>query len=197
MSNSFEILAQTSEDQPLSSKPSLVPFSTSDITNPSSSTHASLISKDKKATPKDNQNDSPGKVNEMEVDGSSNHPLTLEETTSERNQPQLMDEDPENFDMEGLDIHELELACKKKDYDQIPEMQLNKLEIVLSKVYQQKQLCIQPSSFWVGSLPPRDFKKRERRTELQRTIEVGKILVDSSRYAKLTKYYKPSINSES
>ena len=133
----------------------------------------------------------------MEVDGSLNHLITLEETTGERSQPQIMDEDPENFDMEGLDILELEQACKKKNYDQIPEMQLNKLEIVLSKVYQFKQLGIQPSSSWDGSLPPRDFKKRGRRMELQRTIEVGKILVDLGRYAKLTKYYKPFINSES
>jgi len=47
------------------------------------------------------------------------------------------------------------------------------------------------------AFPPKDSKKRGRRTDLQRTIVIGKILVDSGRYAKLTKYYKPSINSES
>jgi len=196
-SNSFKILAQTSEDQPLSLKPSMLPLSTPDMNNPSSSTPVSTISKDKKVSPMDIQTDSTGKMNEMEVDGSLKHLITFEENTDERSQPQMMEEEPENFDMEGLDLLELKQACKKKNYDQISEMQLNKLEIVLSEVYQQKQLGIQPSSSWDGSLPPRDFKKRGRRTELQRTIEVGKILVDSGRYAKLTKYYKPFINSES
>jgi len=106
-----------------------------------------------------------------------------------------MEEEPESIDPNGLDIIELELACKKKAYDSIPETQLNKLEVVISRAFHQHQLGIQPGSQWDGSLPPKDTKKRGRRTDLQRTIEIGKILVDSGRYAKLTKYYKPSINS--
>jgi len=72
----------------------------------------------------------------MEVDRTLNQLILPAETSAENSQPQIMDEDPENFDMEGLDLLELEQACKKKNYDQILEMQLKKLEIVLSKVYQ-------------------------------------------------------------
>lgn len=133
----------------------------------------------------------------MEVDRTLNQIILPVETSAEKSHLQIMDEDTESFDMEGLDLLELEQACKKKNYDQIPKMQLKKLEIVLSKVYQEKQLGIQPSNTWDGSLPLRNFKKRGRRTDLQRTIEVGKILVDSGRYAKLTKYYKPFSTSES
>ena len=196
MSNSFEILAQASEEQPLNTKHSSIPISSSAFPPPPGSSPTSLFLKDDNAIPKESQKGLDGKINDMEVDGTPNQPLSLEASTAENSQMQQMDEDPENIDMEALDVHELELACKKKDYDKIPELQLIKLEVVLSKAYQQKQLGIQPSSYWDGGLPPKDFKKRGRRTDLQRTIEVGKILVDSGRYEKLTKYYKPSINSE-
>jgi len=131
----------------------------------------------------------------MDVDGYLDPLQSLEIYTEGSNQVQQMDEEPESIDLNGLDILELELACKKKAYDSIPELQLNKLEVVISRAYQQQQLGIQPGSHWDGSLPPKDTKKRGRRTDLQRTIEIGKILVDSGKYAKLTKYYKPSINS--
>ena len=108
---------------------------------------------------------------------------------------QQMEEEPESIDVTGLDIIELEIACKKKEYDNIPENQLNNLEVVISRAFNQHQLGIQPGSLWDGSLPPKYTKKRGRKTDLQRTIEIGKILVDSRRYAKLTKYYKPSLNS--
>jgi len=108
-----------------------------------------------------------------------------------------MKEEPESIDLNGLDILELEAACKKKAYESILELQHNKLEVVISRAYHQQQLGIQQGSQWDGGLPPKDSKKMGRRTDLQRTIAIGKILVDSDRYAKLTKYYKPSINSES
>lgn len=71
----------------------------------------------------------------MEVDGTPDQPLSLDISTIENSQVQYMAEDPESIDMEGLDILELELACKKKDYDKIPELQLNKLEVVISRAY--------------------------------------------------------------
>lgn len=134
-SNSFEILAQASEEPPLNSKLSSVPISASALPRPSSTSPASLFPKDINAIPKENLKDLEGKVNEMEVDGAPNQPLSLEAATVVGSQAQQMDEDLENFDMEGLDIHQLELACKKKDYDKIPELQLNKLEVVLSRAY--------------------------------------------------------------
>lgn len=71
-----------------------------------------------------------------------------------------MDKEPESFDLGGLDILELEAACKKKEFDKIPEHQLNTLEVILAREYQQHQLGIQPGSSWDGSLTPRDSKKR-------------------------------------
>lgn len=49
-----------------------------------------------------------------------------------------MDEEPESIDLGGLNILELELAYKKKDFEYIPKLQLNKLEVVISRAYQQK-----------------------------------------------------------
>ena len=108
-----------------------------------------------------------------------------------------MEEEPESIDLGGLDIFELEQACRRKEYDKIQEHQLNTLEVIISRAYQQHQLGIQPGSQWDGSYFPKDSKKRGRKTDLQRTITIGKILVDSGRYYKLTKYYKPTTNSES
>ena len=133
----------------------------------------------------------------MEVDGSSGPLQGPDIPTEGDNQVQQMEEEPESIDLHGLDILELEAACKKKAYESIPELQLDKLEMVISRAYHQNQLGIQPGSQWDSSQTPKHSKKRGRRTDLQRTIAVGKILVDSGRYAKLTKYYKPSTNSES
>lgn len=133
----------------------------------------------------------------MEVDGTSDPLQSLDIPLKGNSQVQQMEEEQESIDLNGLDILELEAACKKKAYESIPEIQLNKLEVVISRAFHQQQLGIQSGSQWDGGLPPKDSKKRGRRTDLQRTIVVGKILVDSGRYAKLTKYYKPFINSES
>ena len=115
-------------------------------------------------------------------------PQNPETGTEDSDQVQIMEEEPESINLTGLDILELELACKKKAYDTIPELQLDKLEEIISRAYHQNQLGIQPSSQEDGSQRPKDTKKRGRKTDLQRTIEIGKILVDSGRYAKLTKY---------
>ena len=108
-----------------------------------------------------------------------------------------MEEDPESIDLGGLDIFELEQACRRKYYNNIQELQLNTLEVIISRAYQQQQLGIQPGSEWDGSFFPKDSKNYGRKTDLQRTITIGKILVDSGRYAKFTKYYKLTTNSES
>lgn len=133
---------------------------------------------------------------DMEVDAPSTHTMSTTTAPEDLDQLQVMDEELESFDLGGLDILELEARCKKKEFDIIPEQQLNMLEVILARLYQQHQLGIQPGSHWDGSLTPKDSKKRGRRIDLQRTITLGKILVDSGRYAKLTKYYKPTTNSE-
>jgi len=128
----------------------------------------------------------------MEVEGKIDPHLESEANMEDNSQVQIMEEEPESIDLHGLDILELESACRKRAYDSISELQLDKLEVIISRAFHQHQLGIQPGSHWDSSLRPKDSKKRGRKTDLQRTIEIGKILVDSGRYAKLTKYFKPS-----
>ena len=127
----------------------------------------------------------------MEVDSLQDHP------EAGSSQVQLMDEEPESIDLGGLDLLELERACRRKEFDKIQAHQLETLEVIIERYFQQKELGIQPGSKWDGNTIQKDSKKRGRKTDLERTITVGKILVDSGRYAKLTKYYKPLPNSES
>ena len=117
--------------------------------------------------------------------------------SADNSHSQHMEEESESINLRGLDIFELEQACKRKDYDKILEHQLNALEVIISRAYQQQQLGIQPGSQWDGSYFAKDSKKWGRKTDLQRTITIGKILVDSGKYAKLTKYYKPTTPSGS
>jgi len=146
--------------------------------------------------PNENRKLSSGKAKDMDVDAPPIHSMSIATTLEDMNQPQVMHEEPESFNLGGLDIMELKEACKKKEFEKIPEHQLNTLEVILARAYQQHQLGIQSGSYWDGNLTPRDSKKRGRRIDLQRTIALGKILVESGRYAKLTKYYKPTTNSE-
>lgn len=192
--NSFDILGQASEelpsnveanpDHPSSSSPP--PSSNPPPKSPSPIIIPTILKRDQK--------DAAEILKEMEVDGKTDLPQNPETSIEDSDQVQIMEEEPESIDLNGLDILELELACKKKAYDTIPELQLNKLKVIISRAYHQNQLGIQPGNQWDGSLRPKDTKKRGRKTDLQRTIEIGKILVDSGRYAKLTKYYKPSVN---
>jgi len=95
----------------------------------------------------------------MEVDGKADLPQHPEVSIEDSNQVQIMEEELESIDLNGLDILELELACKKKAYDSISEHQLDKLEVVISRAYHQHQLEIQPGSQWDGNLRPKDTKK--------------------------------------
>jgi len=104
-------------------------------------------------------------------------------------EPQLMEEDPENIDIGELDILSLELACKTDNFDKIPDRQLDKLEEVLKKAHKKHSLGVQIGSPWDGKFITKDSKKRGRKTTLERTIKIGEVLVESGRYAKLTKYF--------
>ena len=57
----------------------------------------------------------------MDVDGIPNQSLSIAIASEDTSQPQLMDEEPESFDLGGLGILELESDYKNKDYDKIPE----------------------------------------------------------------------------
>lgn len=193
-SNSFEVLANTSEKQPFTPPTSLDRQKGPEGKekemkvggSPATSTETPEV---------DLENpEEPTKAMEMEEPPNQSWQLAL--ISEERNQVQHMEEEPKSVDLNGLDIFELEQTYRKKEYDKIQEHQLSTLETILSRAYQQKKLGIQPECHWDGSLIPKDSKKRGRKTDVQRTIAVGKILVDSGRYAKLTKYYRPSTHGD-
>ena len=72
---------------------------------------------------------------------------------------QNMEVEPEIIDLMGLDILELELACKRKEFDKIPDQQLDRLEVIISRAFQQKELGIQRGNRWDGSQSNKDSKK--------------------------------------
>jgi len=120
--------------------------------------------------------------------------LGLQEATEEDDQsaPSNMEQDPENIILEGIGILKLETACKKKEYNTIPPWQIDRLEGVLAKVQHNRNLGILGGSPWDGKKNLKETKKRGRKTDLQRTIAVGELLMESGRFPKLTKFYKPT-----
>ena len=102
-----------------------------------------------------------------------------------------MEEETEAIDIGELDIQGLELACTTNNFDNIPHGQLENLKEVLSRTQRHKSLGIQTGGPWDGRFITKDIKKRGRKTDLQRTIKIGQMLVESGRYSKLTKYYNP------
>jgi len=125
----------------------------------------------------------------MEVDNSQLDLSRATETTEDISDTHHMEEEPESIDIGDLDILGLEQACKTKNYDKILERQLENLEVILSRAQRQKSLGIQTGGLWDGKSIIKDNKKRGRKTDLQCTIRIGEMLVESRRYSKLTKYY--------
>ena len=63
----------------------------------------------------------------------------------DNNQQSLMEEEPESFDLCDIDIFTLEQACKRKEFDTIPDRQLENL-----RVHQHNTLGIQQGGKWDG-----------------------------------------------
>ena len=103
----------------------------------------------------------------MDVDNAQCTSKHATETTEERSEFQHMEEEPESIDIGDLDILGLEQACKTNNYDNIPERQLENLEVILSRAQQQRTLRIQLVSQWDGRNLTKDNKKRGRKTDLQ------------------------------
>lgn len=78
----------------------------------------------------------------MDVDNVHQETTTIMNIVVEWGEAQHMEEEPESFDIGDLDILGLEQACKKKEYDKIPERQLENLEVILSRAQQQRSLGI-------------------------------------------------------
>lgn len=125
--------------------------------------------------------------------------LSLQDTVAEEDQslPTVMEEDPEKVSLDGLDIFKLETACKQKEFNSIPPWQIDRLEGVLSKAQRNINMGIQAGSPWDGKKILKETKKRGRKTDLQRTIIVGELLMESGRFPKLTKFYKPKPHGSS
>ena len=72
--------------------------------------------------------------------------MIVDDSEAEQEIVQHMEEEPESFDIGDLDILGLEQACKKKEYDKIPERQLENLEVILSRAQKQRSLGVQTGS---------------------------------------------------
>lgn len=100
-----------------------------------------------------------------------------------------MEVDRETIDIGELDILGLEKACKTGKFDKITDKRVDNLVEVLSKAQKKYSLGVQKGSQWDGKFLYKDSKKRGRKSTLERTIKIGEVLVESGRYAKLTKYF--------
>lgn len=109
-------------------------------------------------------------------------------------EPQNMEEDTESIDIGELDILGLELACKIGNFEKIPDKQVDNLMEVLNRAHKKYSLGVQIGSQWDGKFITKDNKKRGRKSTLERTIKIGEAIVDSGRYAKLTRYYHTKPN---
>jgi len=133
---------------------------------------------------------------EMDIDGTNPNREDEKESDGSYQEPQIMEEDMESIDIGELDILGLEQACKTGNFDKIPDRQVDNLVAVLNKAQKKYSLGVQIGSQWDGKFITKDSKKRGRKTTLERTIKIGEVLVESGRYAKLTRYFnanpKPS-----
>jgi len=125
----------------------------------------------------------------MEVEYIVPHEKVSNERMETSQEPQSMEEDLEHIDIGELDILSLEQACKTGNFEKIPDRQVDNLVEVLNKAQNKYSLGVQIGSPWDGKFITKDNKKRGRKTTLERTIKIGEILVESGRYAKLTKYF--------
>ena len=144
-SNSFDILGTNMTEPPPNSEPITQKNSSTPPSPPSD--HPSSIPPSQEncpATSSEPPKDPDWKPNGMDVDCIPSHSMLSSLLPTESNLPQHMEEEPESIDLKGLDIFGMQQACKRKDYDKIPEFQLNALEVVISRAYQQQQLGIQP-----------------------------------------------------
>lgn len=130
----------------------------------------------------------------MEVDNPEPSSKTLKGREEPSQEPQIMEEDPENIDIGELDILGLEQACKTGNFDKIPDQQVDNLVEVLNRAQKKYSLGVQSGSHWDGKFITKENKKRGRKTTLERTIKIGEVLVESGRYAKLTKYFNTNPN---
>jgi len=130
----------------------------------------------------------------MEVDNPEPSTKEVKERAVDFQEPQLMEEDFENIDIGELEILGLEQACETRNFDKIPDRKVDNLVEVLNRDQKKYSLGVQIGNQWDGKFITKDNKKRGRKTTLERTINIGEVLVESGRYAKLTKYFNINPN---
>lgn len=114
---------------------------------------------------------------DMEFPQPSETPIV--ETEDLHQSPQIMEEDQEPLDIGELDILGLEQACRTKNFEKIPEREVDNLVEVLTRAQKKYSLGVQIGSPWDGKFISKDNKKRGRKSTLERTIKIGEILVES------------------
>lgn len=125
----------------------------------------------------------------MDIDNPAQSKNKGKEAEGSIQETHFMEDDSEPIDIGELDILGLEQACKSGNFDKIPDTQVDNLVEILNKAQKKYSLAVQTGSQWEGKFASKDSKKRGRKTALERAIKIGEVLVESGRYAKLTKYY--------
>lgn len=132
----------------------------------------------KEASTSDKQKEILWSAQAMQLENPNRDARSEEEPMEEKDYSEFMEEETETFDTGDLDLPTLEKACTTNNFDNIPAGQLKNLEEVLSRAQRQKYFDMQTGGPWDGRFTAKDIKKRGRKTILQRTIKVGKILVE-------------------
>ena len=70
----------------------------------------------------------------MDIDNPKANPKAANEETPGSSLLSFMDDDSEGLDLGEFDILGLEYACRRKDFDKINPVQIDKLERVLTKL---------------------------------------------------------------
>lgn len=143
--NRFDILSQPSMHEVDRSKtaeprtiPSIMPSTSSHLHESSTPVHNQKIDPKRVASPPTSVKEIykiPGQAKEMGFDILSLDLAKETKSLPENRQQSHMEEEPERFDLEDLDIFNLEQAYKRKEFDKISNRQLENLEVVLSRVH--------------------------------------------------------------
>jgi len=73
----------------------------------------------------------------MEMDIFLQEPIHSNDLVARSSEPKHMEEEPKSIDIGDLDIFSLKQACRRKEFDKIPDRELKSLEVILSRAHQQ------------------------------------------------------------
>lgn len=181
-SNRFEALAKsTTQDEP-----------NKENTTPNAPQQEKLISTQQ--SEQTQQVSEPWSNPDMDIDNPLQSKNKGKEAEGLAQESQSLEDDSEMIDLGEFDLQGLEQACDLGNFDTIPETQVDNLMEILNKAQKKYSLGVQTGSKWDGKFAFKDSKNRGRKTTLERTIKLGEVLVESGRYAKLTKYFNTNLN---